>query len=510
MSLIVTGPLAIDPLDHAGPGVFLTTPEVFADRALLRTLVRVRNTGSGGGAASVVILLLDALGNRVATQQAGYDRSDGVSEHVLELEVPKPRLWNGRLDPYLYSVVAELRQGSKLLDRVEQPLGFRSFHVDPLRGFFLNEEPYELRGVNLHQDVDPGGLAVSRADRERDFQLLLELGATFVRLVHYQHDDHAHQLADRLGLLVWAEHGLVGSVSEEPAFAERAARQLTELIRQNANHPSIVVWGIGNEVKPRPSDAAPRLLERLARLAKREDPSRLSALATCFDEPAGAYGVDLIAHNKYFGWYSGDLAEFPRWLDAQRLQNPELPMGMSEFGSGAGVTLHSAEPTALDHSEEYQSLFHEAYWTALRERPWLWCRAVWQMFDAASAGRDEGERPGVNDKGLVTRDRRIKKDAFFWYQANWTDEPMVYVTSRRFSARRRRRTAVKVFSNCSEVSLHVNGRGCGVRDVKSCMALWTEIELTPGENRIEVAAARGSHRVFDSCLWVLLADSQSL
>jgi beta-galactosidase len=502
VALIVTSPVAIDPMDHASSGVYLTTPEVSRERARVRARVKVRNAGAERS-VDVAVTVSDASGTVVARATTKHRATPGQSEAVVETSLEKPRLWHGRRDPHLYAAVVELSDGETLVDRVHEPLGIRSCAVDPERGFLLNGEPYELRGVNLHQDRSGKGWAISRADREEDFRLIAEMGATFVRLVHYQHDRHAHELADRIGLVVWAEHGLVNTVSENPEFSERAAKQLTELIRQNYNHPSIVAWGIGNEVQTHKPAAAKPLLERLARLVKTEDPSRSSALATCFDEPAGAYGTDLIAHNRYFGWYHGTFEEFGPWLDAQRAKNPRLPMGMAEYGAGAGPSLHSTTPKALDHSEEYQCLFHEAYWRALRARPWLWEKSVWQMFDAASAGRKEGERPGVNDKGLVSHDRVVKKDAFYWYKANWTDEPLVYVTSRRFSPRTEARTTVKVYSNCASVELRVNGRDVGRVKVDDHVALFLGVTLVPGENQIVATGRGGTIAVSDTVTWVL-------
>jgi beta-galactosidase len=247
---------------------------------------------------------------------------------------------------------------------------------------------------------------------------------------------------------------------------------------------------------------AVELLERLSLLVKTEDPSRPSALATCFDEPAGAYGVDLLAHNKYLGWYLGSVADFPGWLDAQRAKNRALPIGMSEYGAGAGVNTHTTDPQPLDHSEEYQCLFHEAYWRALRQRPWLWCKAVWNMFDFASASRHEGERIGINDKGLVTRDRKVKKDAFYWYQANWSAEPMIYLTGRRFSPRTDPVVSVKAYSNCEQAELLVNDRALGRIGIQDHVAIWPEVALDPGENRVRVTAQRGGASVSDACTWV--------
>jgi beta-galactosidase len=505
VSLIFASPVSIDLLDHASPGVFLTTPEVTSERGTLRARVRVRNATRAAVAATVAVTLLDETGRVVRRAEAVHASPPGTTEASIDLTVDKPRLWQGRADPFLYTAAVEVAAGGVVVDRVRQHLGFRTFRVDPERGFLLNGRPYDLHGANLHQDRDGVGWAMSPREREQDFDLLREIGATFVRLVHYQHDQQAYDLADRLGLVVWAEHGLVGSVSDDPLFAERAALQLTELIRQSYNHPSIVAWGIGNEVQPQKMPAAPRLLERLAALVRSEDPSRPSTLATCFDEPAGSYGVDLIAHNKYFGWYGGALSDFSTWLDAQRSKSPAGSMGMSEYGAGAGVGLHSSSARAMDHTEEYQSLFHETYWRALRVRPWVWCKAVWQMFDTASSSRHEGEHPGINDKGLVTRDRKVRKDAFYWYKANWSDDRFVHLTGKRFTPRSEGQTEVKVYSSCDEAELWQNGRSLGVQHVDDHIARWSNVELSPGENRIDVTGrCRGENiEVRDSCVWTV-------
>jgi beta-galactosidase len=503
VELVVTSSLAIDLLDHAGSGVYLTTPGLAHELGRVACRVRIRNAACSPREARVVLTVRDAQGAVVASAAVSHVADAGASEAELELRVQRPQLWRGRIGPYLYGARVELHDGNdgELLDAVEQAFGFRCFAVDAERGFLLNGEPYELCGVNLHQDGARAAWAMTPAERERDFELLLELGATFVRLVHYQHDPHAYALADRLGLVVWAEHALVNSVSEGPLFAKRATTQLTALIRQCFNHASIAVWGIGNEVQPH-QPAAALLLSELAALAKREDPSRLSALATCYDEPSGAYGVDLLAHNKYFGWYYGSLQDLPTWLDAQRAKAPQQTLGMSEFGAGAGLTQHPAVPAPLDHSEAYQCSFHEAYWRALSQRPWLWCKAVWQMFDSAVSGRDEGDTPGLNDKGLVTRDRATKKDAFYWYKACWNPEPSVHITGKRWQ-QRPQGSDVKVYSSCDEVELRVNGASHGVLPVTQHVALFRGVELAQGENQLQALGRRAGSEVVDACVWTL-------
>ena len=505
VSLLITPAVAIDPLDHAGPGVYLTTPEITADDAKLRARVLILNTLDRPQALNVRLVLLAAGGAAVGEATVKHLAPSGGSEAVLELTAAKPRRWNARKDPYLYTAKVTLAPDASeaaALDAVIQPVGFRTFRIDPERGFILNDEPYDLRGVNLHQERPGKSWAVSPADHEQDYRLMLEMGVTFVRAVHYQHDEFAYTLADRLGLVIWTEHALVNTVSASPRFAERCALQVRELIRQNFNHPSIMFWGVGNEVQTNKPAAKP-LLEMLTREVRLEDPARLSTLATNYAEPVGAYGLDSVAHNQYHGWYRNTAEEFATWLDGQRAKTPGQSLGMSEYGAGAGVSIHSATPVKQDHSEEYQAYYHEVYWRALRARPWVWCKTIWVMFDFASAGRKEGELPGINDKGLVTRDRLTRKDAFYWYQANWTDAPMVHITSGRFTARTSAVTEVKIYSNAPSVELRLNGRSLGTRPVDDHIVRWPDVTLAAGENRIEAVARSNATEVRDVCIWML-------
>ena len=506
-SLLITPAVAIDPTDFAGPGVYLTTPEVTADSALLRARVLVRNTRDQPQPLKIRLALADAAGVSVGETVVNHLASPGATEAKIELTVPRPHRWHGRRDPYVYTATATLlpdgEVNATVLDTIAQPVGFRTFRIDPERGFILNDEPYDLRGVNLHQEHPEKSWAVAPADHAEDFRLMVEMGCTFVRLVHYQHDEIDHALADQLGVVTWAEHAFVNTASASPRFAERCAMQVRELIRQNFNHPSIIFWGVGNEVQTGKQPAAKPLLEMLAREVRLEDPARLSTIATNYAEPVGAYGLDSVAHNQYHGWYRNTAEEFAAWLDGQRAKTPGQSLGMAEYGAGAGIATHAATPVKQDHSEEYQAYYHEVYWRALRERPWVWSKTVWCMFDFASAGRKEGELSGINDKGLVTRDRRTRKDAFYWYQANWTDAPMAYITSRRFTPRTAATTDVKIYSNCQTVELLVNGRSLGPRPVDDHIARWPDVTLAPGENRIEVIAHRAAITVRDQCSWTL-------
>jgi beta-galactosidase len=357
--------------------------------------------------------------------------------------------------------------------------------------------------VNRHQDRLNKGWAISKADHEEDFNLIREMGATALRLAHYQHDQYFYDLADKYGMVVWAEIPLVNKITQSTAFYENTQQQLTELIRQNFNHPSICFWSIANEVTS-PPDPNP-LLQQLADLVAAEDPTRLSTLASCCvgENDVSTRHTDVVGFNRYYGWYYGSYNDFAGWADRLHWNYPAKVFAVSEFGAGASISFHSETPTRQDHTEEYQNLFHEAHWKAMKDRKFLWGKFVWNMFDFASARRREGDTPGRNDKGLVTYDRQTRKDAFYWYKANWSCDPVVYITSRRFTERSDPTTAVKVYSNADSVELFVNGMSAGVKGSSDRIFSWDNVTLLPGDNTIEADGTVGGTTYTDSVVWTL-------
>jgi beta-galactosidase len=309
----------------------------------------------------------------------------------------------------------------------------------------------------------------------------------------------------------------VGPVLSSPEFLENSQQQLRELIRQNYNHPSIFFWSIGNETRVTdpavtPADTNDRVLAALSRTVTEEDPARLSTYAVDGDASDNRAGhTDVVGFNRYFGWYLGKPEDFAPWLDAQHAAFPAMKIGMSEYGAGAN-TLQHEEPAKKPvpggpwHPEEWQARFHEVYWRALAERPWVWCKLVWCMFDLGSDGRKEGGQPGLNDKGLVTYDRKTRKDAFYWYQANWSEKPVLHITSRRFTPRTEKTTTVKIYSNAPSVELRVNGVSLGARSSTDHIFLWPEVVLRDGANLVEASATRGAEHLSDRCEWVLKAQ----
>jgi beta-galactosidase len=422
-----------------------------------------------------------------------------------------PHLWNGQRDPYLYQLTVEIRDGQRLTDRVTQPLGLRFFRVDPDRGVFLNGRHYPLHGVNRHQDRLDKGWAIGPAEHDEDFKLIQELGCTAVRLAHYQHAQYFYDLCDRGGMVVWAELPLINALGASDAFAENARQQLTELVKQNFNHPSIVCWSLFNELHSKTSWIEPPatwdLIPELNQLVKQLDSTRPSTSAACImpEYPLNRV-TDIVAFNRYPGWYFGTPTNWPGMLDSMRTTLPGRSIGISEYGAGASIHQHERDPQQPKaeghwHPEEWQSIAHEAAWKAMKDRPWLWCEFIWNMCDFAVDTRTEGDQPGRNDKGLITYDRKTKKDAFYWYKANWSDAPFVYITSRRFVNRTDPNTPVKLYSNCDTVQLKVNGVSRRAIPSDDHIFLWNDVTLKRGPNHVVATGIRDGKKYIDSCVW---------
>jgi len=501
--VIVTSAVCVSPLDNGSSGLTVFQKNVSEERAELEARVELSCAGAGGEAVQLHLTVQDASGKAVA--EATQDAKVSAQPVSLSLAVGKPHLWDGVKDPYLYKVVAEVVKGDgTVLDRVEQPLGLRYFHVDQEKGFFLNGKLYPVHGANRHQEWFGKGWSLSSTDFEQDVVTLREMGATAVRLCHYQHSGEFLDVCDRAGLLVWSEVAAVGGFGKTPEFEANVRQQLTEMIRQHINHPSVFVWSLYNEQHNSPVFAA--ALGRLNELAHREDPTRSTIAATCRDNaPAINKVTDELGWNRYPGWYKGDAPG--KLFDQCKGTSHGGGYALSEFGAGASVIQHEdppkhAAPKSKWHPEEWQAKVHEEILAAAAARPYIWGLFPWVMFDFASSGRNEGDHPGRNDKGLVTADRLVKKDAFYFFKANWSDEPMVYITSRRFVERDQPKVGVKVYSNTDVVALKVNGVSLGTSKPNELhIATWAGVDLKMGENRIEVEGTRAGIKITDSCVW---------
>ena len=435
-------------LDYfGGPGIRITPTVQGADAS-----VQVTTWHDGEGEVSIE--LLDAAGNTVATGK-GPD---------ITLTIFNAHLWNGVKDPYLYSCKARLVVNGTVEDETTTRFGVRSFKVDPKKGFFLNGKSYPLHGVSRHQDRKGLGNAITHEMHDEDMALIKEIGANTIRLAHYQHDQYFYDLCDEVGMVVWAE---IPYISEHmPNGRENTISQMKELIIQNYNHPCIVCWGVSNEITISTKDKKDMLdnHRQLNDLCHEMDKTRLTTLACyamCGPFNRSAHITDMVSWNLYLGWYVPGFILNDLWMGFFHLCFPNRPFGYSEYGAEGMPNLHSTHPHRGDHTEEYQAKYHEYMLRCFKRHPWMWATHVWNMFDFAADARDQGGEPGMNHKGLVTFDRKTKKDSFYLYKAWWSDEAFVHICSKRFVERTGGTATVKVYSNQSTVALYVNGNKVG-------------------------------------------------
>ena len=386
---------------------------------------------------------------------------DGVTKDTkFTFSIDNPHLWNGTKDPFTYNLTLKLMRDGVTLDNESVCFGLRTYKIDPQKGFFLNGESYPLRGVSRHQDRLDCGWAISKADHKEDMELIKEVGANTIRLAHYQHDQYFYNLCDEYGMVVWAE---IPYISMDLTNGhENAKNQMKELIYQNYNHPSIVVWGLSNEITM--GGETPELIEKhndLNNLVHSIDKTRLTTMAqvSMLDVDSEMNRIsDVISYNHYFGWYGGEVGDNATWLDDFHNRYPKTCLGVSEYGCEAVLKWHTSNPQMGDYSEEYQCYYHHNMLETFATRPYLWATHVWNMFDFAADSRDEGGVKGRNNKGLVTYDRETKKDSFYLYKAYWSDEPFIHLAKKRYVYRNEAKTEVLVYSNQSEVTLYLNGK----------------------------------------------------
>ncbi|WP_298615263.1 glycoside hydrolase family 2 protein [uncultured Odoribacter sp.] len=501
VELIVTDPYHISLSDYGSFGVYFTPAEVSRKKARIQAKILAK--GKTGCSSVIRVKIEDREGKTFLSEEQKItfdEKGEAVGE--LTLEVKQPHLWNGRKDPFLYHTVTELIHEGQIKDRVNERIGIRNFRVDPNEGFFLNGEHLQLKGVCRHQDRPEIGNALLPLHHWEDMALIKEMGANAVRLAHYPQDRYVYDLCDEYGFIVWAEIPFVGpggyrdkGFVNQASFRENGITQLKELIRQNYNHPSICFWGLFNELKQTGDDPV-KYIEELHTLAHQEDPSRLTTAASNQNGILNEV-TDLIAWNQYYGWYGGEPDGIGEWADAVHKKYPGKPVGISEYGAGGSI-LHQQEelkkPIANSywHPENWQTFFHEEHWKAIDQRPYLWGTFVWNMFDFGAAHRQEGEIAGKNDKGLVTFDRKTKKDAFYFYKANWNlEEPFVYIAERRLKQRSGTPQQIKIYSNQPEVELLLNGKSLGVRKGTYGIFIWPEVFLKAGENILFVRSKQG-------------------
>jgi beta-galactosidase len=395
VKLIVTDSVHISTLDYSSPGVYITQKNVNDTSADIEIKTKLRNDSKNLQNVSIKTIIYNNDGSilKQSTGKAALPPLSG-QDYEAKFSIDNPHLWNGRIDPYLYKVAVILFQNKKLLDETEQPLGLRYYKIDPQKGFYLNGKPYKLHGFCMHEDKENKGRALSDADREEEMNCLLDIGATMVRLAHYQHADREYELCDRNGLVVWTEIPLVDCISSEKSFADNCKQQLIELIRQNYNHPSIFLWSIYNEINLLKGPDPLPLVKELNELAKKEDPTRYTTAAEDHNDVPTAFVTDVLGLNKYFGWYYGKTEELGKFLDEWHNRFPDRAIGISEYGAGGNIYQHeevAVEPDIYSHwhPEEYQTDYHEISWKIINDRPYIWFSTVWNGFDFSSDHRSE-------------------------------------------------------------------------------------------------------------------------
>ena len=475
VNFIEVAPAHFDLLKDGTSGVFVTP------RSNGMTRVDLFPVAAEG--CTVKVTLKDAEGN-----VAGEGSAAAAEHTVIKIKVKEPHLWNSMEDPYCYTCEAVIEKDGEEQDTVTATYGYRSFHVDPDKGFFLNGKSYPLHGVSRHQDREDMGWAITPKEHEEDIALIKEVGANTIRLAHYQHDQYFYDLCDHTGFVLWAEIPFISQFIPTKEAHDNTISQMTELIAQNYNHPSIFFWGISNEITiSGESEALYQNLTELHALAKKLDPSRLTTMAQVSMVPMDSehtYITDVQSYNHYFGWYVGDVEDNGPWLDKFHATNPDRCLGVSEYGAENILKWHTAYPDNHDYTEEYATHYHHEMLKTFATRPYLWATHVWNMFDFAADARDEGGVQGRNNKGLVTYDRKTKKDAFYVYQAYWTKEPMIHVCGERFVDRAPDERYVDIFTNCDEVTLYVNGEPVATQPAVDHEVLFQNVALKEGENVI--------------------------
>ena len=483
VNLICVGESHFDLSYHGSPAIRVT-PEVNGRDALVkvRTFVTKRKEHH-----KYQYIIRNAKGEVLADVTGNASKA--------QITILNVHLWNGRKDPYLYSVQVNLLDGDEILDTVSTRFGCRSFYIDPEKGFILNGAEYPLRGVARHQDRWDFGNALLPEHHEEDMDLICEMGATTIRLAHYQHDQYFYDLCDKYGMVVWAE---IPYISEHmPNGRENTISQMTELIVQNYNHASICVWGISNEITISTKDKKDmmdnhRVLNDLIHELDPSRPTTLACYAVCGPFNRVAHDVsDIVSWNLYLGWYVPGMFLNNFWVDFFHWKYPDRCLGYSEYGCECMPNLHSSHPRRGDQSEEYQCLYNEYMLNFFDKRPFMWATHLWNMFDFAADARNQGGEPGMNHKGLVTFDRKTKKDSFYIYKAWWTKEPFVHICGKRYYDRPEKYTKVKVYSNCNRVTLYANGKklaeliGDKVFEFRVMLDGVTKLEAVSGDCRDE-------------------------
>lgn len=494
--LVETNQIHFDLMHHGAPGVYVTQKKVSDKKAELLVDCYIESPLSQE--LEVLVQVIDQRGKEVVQAKSKQTiNKKGFIQVPVELE--NPHLWQGTLDPYLYTVSVKLMYDQVVVDKRDILTGLRYFSFDH-ESFYLNGIKTKLNGVSRHQDRKDIGNALTDEMHEEDMKLIHEMGANSIRLAHYQQADKIYELCDRYGFVVWAEIPYISISSKTDTTGSNALSQMEELIKQNYNHSSIIMWGISNEITiAGKKNNVDHILIELNKLTKKLDPYRLTTMAHVSMLPLNDMQVtlsDVMGYNHYFGWYSGKVEDFKPWLENYRKVNPNRPLSLSEYGVEGIHTYHTETPVVKDYSEEYHALWHEKAYDILSNTPYVWGTYVWNMFAFAADFRDEGGSKGMNNKGLVTFDRKTKKDAFYYYQAKWSKDPVLHLCSKRFVDRIQDEITIKAYSNQPNVKFYVNDQE--VKEVSTYDVIYqAKVSLQKGDNKVTVKAGNlEDHQTF--------------
>lgn len=508
--LVVTEPCNISVTDCASPGVYVTQKNVSKKQADVKVKVKLDNGTLQPVPVTLQNTIYDQEGKQVATHSQSFELSaQGEQAYESSFTIKKPTLWQGRENPYLYKVVSRLIKDGQVIDEMVQPLGLRKYEIVAGKGFYLNGEKYPMYGVTRHQDWWGLGSALKNENHDFDLATIMDVGATTVRFAHYQQSDYLYSRCDSLGLIIWAEIPFVNRVTGQEA--ENCRNQLREMIRQSFNHPSIYVWGLHNEVY-QPHQYTKELTQSLHDLAKTEDPDRYTVSVNGYghmEHPVNLV-ADIQGMNRYFGWYEKKIQDIKPWVENLEKEYPHQKLMLTEYGADANLN-HQTEylGDALNWTKEfYPETFatktHEYQWSVIAAHPYIIASYLWNTFDFCAPMWVRGGVPARNMKGLVTFDRKIKKDSYFWYKANWSKEPVLYLTQRRNWDREKKETSVTVYSNIGTPKVYLNGKELtGIREGYTPVHyIIDNITLDMGKNIVKTVVVKDGKTYEDEIEWV--------
>lgn len=514
--LIVTEPYHISVTDCASPGVYITQKNVSKKQADVKVKVKLDNGTLQPVPVTLQNTIYDQEGKQIATRSHSFDLSaQGEQTYESAFTIKKPTLWQGRENPYLYKVVSRLIKDGQVIDEVVQPLGLRKYEIVAGKGFYLNGEKYPMYGVTRHQDWWGLGSALKNENHDFDLATIMDIGATTVRFAHYQQSDYLYSRCDSLGLIIWAEIPFVNRVTGQEA--ENCRNQLREMIRQSFNHPSIYVWGLHNEVY-QPHQYTKELTQSLHDLAKTEDPDRYTVSVNGYghmEHPVNLV-ADIQGMNRYFGWYEKKIQDIKPWVENLEKEYPHQKLMLTEYGADANLN-HQTEylGDALNWTKEFYpepfaTKTHEYQWSVIAAHPYIIASYLWNTFDFACPMWERGGVPARNMKGLVTFDRKIKKDSYFWYKANWSKDPVLYLTQRRNWDREKKETSITVYSNIGTPKVYLNGKElAGIREgYTSVHYIMDKVTLDMGKNIVKTVVIKDGKTYEDEIEWMYSGEKK--